>query len=341
MSEIDWALLARYAAGECSAEERALAERRLSEEPRYRAVLGVIGRVTAQARMTVPTEEQEERAARLHAQIAAPLPRAAASRRKWSPLLKIAAAILLALGSSIAGYAALHRSGARSVASSTVHTIATPRGQHMSLSLADGTKVILAPASTLRFSATYGLRDRIVELDGEAAFTVTHDERRPFIVHGGMLTVEDLGTRFVMRAYHQDRNADVAVAEGEVAATRSRSRAERVVLVPGDRARVTADSGLTVTRDVSLDSYFGWTEGRLVFQRTPLREAIVQLGRWYDIEIHLASVDLAERQFSAAFRQRQTATEILGAVATALRLDLEQAGPRQYTLRAASPSTAR
>ncbi len=341
MGEIDWGLLARYAAGECSAEERALAERWLVEEPPYRQALGAVERVTAQADMTVPVDERDARVAALVHRIA-PAPRAASWRRRWSPYLKAAAAIVVVLGGAGGGYAVWRHSTSPKIASSAIRTITTPRGQSMPVSLADGTQILLAPASTLRISAAYGVRDRVVQLDGEAAFTVTHDERRPFIVHSALLRVEDLGTRFVVRAYRQDRSAEVVVAEGKVAAAGTRERrAERAVLVPGDRAHITVNDKLAVMHDVPVEHYFGWTEGRLVFQRTPLREAVLRLSRWYDVDIPLAAADLGERQFSATFQQHQTAPDILGAIATALHLDLEPVGPQQYTFRPASPSAAR
>lgn len=341
MSEIDWALLTRYVAGECSLDERTAVESRLVDDPRYPDALEAIGRVTRQARMTLAVDEQEERVARLVARIAPPATRAVMPRRWRSPALKAAAAVLLVFGASIIGDTVRRQSGPVNETAST-HTVTTPRGQRMSLRLADGTQVMLAPASTLRFPTTYGDRNRVVELDGEAMFTVTHDEQRPFIVRTPTLTAEDLGTRFVVRAYRDDERAEVVVAEGEVAVAERVATPGRAVLVPGDRARVTADRGLSVTRGISLDGYFDWTEDRLVFQRTPLREAIVRLGRWYDVDIHLAAADLGDRRFNAKFvHQRQPVSQMLGTIATALRLDLEQTGPRQYTLRAESAPLAR
>lgn len=341
MTQVDWLLLSRYAAGECDADERAEVERWLADNPDRQAWLAAIPRAAALADRTVSPERRAELKADMERRIAG---MRAARRpvrdvyplapRLGQQLWRIAAAVVLLVGGSLATYTILRDSGAPvATVDPTVHTITTPRGQRMSLRLADGTQVLLAPASTLRLPATYGAGDRTVELEGEAAFTVTHDEARPFIVRAGALVAKDLGTRFVVRAYADEPDADVVVAEGEVAVSQGAS-ADSVLLTPGDRAQVRADGGVIVARGVQLDSYFGWTEGRLVFRGTPLREAAARIERWHDVEIHLASPAIGERQFTAAFALEESASQMIGSIAAALQLTVRQTGPRQYTLHA-------
>ncbi len=64
-------------------------------------------------------------------------------------------------------------------------------------------------------------------LEGEGYFEVTHDARRPFRVHAGDALTEDLGTRFVVRAYPELAAVDVAVAEGVVSLRRHPPRGTR------------------------------------------------------------------------------------------------------------------
>jgi ferric-dicitrate binding protein FerR (iron transport regulator) len=91
------------------------------------------------------------------------------------------------------------------------------RGHRPSLRLSDGTLVSLAPGTTLRTPSNYGTRDRIVEPEGEAVFTVTHDVSRPFAMRAPRVVATDLGTRFAVRAFAGDSTTDVVVAEGVVA----------------------------------------------------------------------------------------------------------------------------
>jgi len=195
--------------------------------------------------------------------------------------------------------------------------------------------VALAPASTLRISSAYGVHDRTVELEGQAVFTVTHDSTRPFAVRTAHAVARDLGTRFAVRAYGDDPRTDVVVAEGLVAVARSggvQPASGSAVLRRGERARFEPGSGLAISRGVALDDYFAWTEGRLVFQDTPLREAAQQLGRWFAIDVRLGTQAIAARRLTASFRD-EPAPEALRVVASVLNLEVSQVG-NTYTLRA-------
>ncbi len=341
MTEMDWVLLSRYAAGDCTAAERAEVERWLAAAPEHRARLEAIHQAAALAGHVLSPRERTELRADLRAKIAAAKPSRRSyplSRSLWPLAVKIAAALLLIVGGAAAGYVLLRQRESQVATISPVHTISTARGQRMSLRLADGTHVLLAPASTLQFPATYGTRDRSVRLTGEAVFTVVHDSIRPFTVRTARLVAHDLGTRFVVRAYGEDSVADVVVAEGVVAVTPDSSGAartgQRLVLSRGERAQATSGGALALARGVPLDPYFAWTEGRLVFRRTPLREAVRQLGRWHDVEIRLASDAMDDLGVTASFPADAAVSEILDAVARALRLEVVETAPRHYTLRA-------
>ena len=58
----------------------------------------------------------------------------------------------------------------------TAQVLATKVGQRDSLVLSDGTRVVLAPGSTLTVAAGYDTGDRSVTLDGAAYFDVHHDD---------------------------------------------------------------------------------------------------------------------------------------------------------------------
>lgn len=227
--------------------------------------------------------------------------------------------------------------------------LTTARGERLARRLVDGTRVMLAPGSTLRVPARYGEVDRAVSLDGQAEFTVTHDAARPFVVRTSRVLARDLGTRFVVRAYASEALTDVVVAEGRVAVARRQSVGgmrpstttltdrpaadDTATLVRGDRARFVGDGRLALTRGVALDSYFGWAEdGLLVFRNSSLADAVVQFSRWYNVSIRLESTDIGARRVTASFKD-EPASEALRVIAAVLALDLRQTDDG-YTLRA-------
>lgn len=345
MSRVEWDLLVRYVAGESTPAEREQLERWLAEDPAHAEMLAGVRGAATLAGKSVDPERRAATLARLRAdrraEAARPLaPRIRpfpgyAPRPRWVAALRAAAAIVLLVGGGLIARAVWQASVQE--AAVTYSVVSATRGQRLSIRLPDSTLVVLAPGTTLRTPSTYGAHDRIVHLEGEAAFTVVHDEARPFSVRTARAVARDLGTRFVVRAYAGDTSTDVVVAEGVVAVGRADSASaplstDSLVIARGERVRVDAEGRLALTRDVSLDRYFGWTEGRLVFEDTPLDEVAAQLGRWYDVEVQLASDGIRSLPVTASF-EHQPVQDALRRIALSLGLELSQTD-RTFTLSA-------
>lgn len=142
--------------------------------------------------------------------------------------------------------------------------------QRANVTLADGSKVILAPQTKLT------VRGRTVYLSGEAVFTVTQNAGEPFVVKTGNIATQVLGTTFGIRKYIDDTEVRVVVAEGKVSVGNS-------VLSIGDVARVSVRGAMTRERNADIASIIGWTQGMLVFRDTPVREVLTELERWYGL----------------------------------------------------------
>jgi transmembrane sensor len=186
--------------------------------------------------------------------------------------------------------------------------VTVPRGQQARFQLPDGTGVLLGAGSTLRHPPVFAGRSREVTLEGEAYFTVEHDERRPFRVRAGNLIATDLGTEFLVRAYPEDRSARVVVRSGEVAIRAAATQAARgkdQVVRPVELGRL-EPSGVPRVERADTAAYFAWTRGTLVFDGTPLREALPQLSRWYNLEFQLADTSLGGIPLSGRLDQTHT-----------------------------------
>lgn len=200
---------------------------------------------------------------------------------------------------------------------------ATLRGQRATVRLPDGTRVLLGPATTMRYAIAPTKGERLVQLDGEAQFIVVHSEKRPFVVKTRHGIATDLGTRFVVRAHAADSALTVAVSEGKVSVKRGDAAQDSVLLAAGDLGRLTANGMLSAERGVALDRYFGWTTGRLVFRDTPLAEAVAELGRWYDVDVRIANSALEQKLLTASFTN-VSASEAFQLIAASLSVRVEQ-----------------
>jgi ferric-dicitrate binding protein FerR (iron transport regulator) len=194
---------------------------------------------------------------------------------------------------------------------------ATSAAQQTIIHLADGTRVTLAPQTTLTVGQDFNHHTRTVTLDGEALFDVSNHTGTPFIVRTGHLTTRVLGTQFDVRRYTQDRTTQVAVTEGKVMvegiplpATPSHvsksSARMAMVLVAGTIGRV-SDTTAVATAVSNITDYTRWTQGVLVFRRTPVPEVLATLEHWYGLTFRLADSTLATQHITATFDHRSIA----------------------------------
>lgn len=183
-------------------------------------------------------------------------------------------------------------------------TYATTSEQRATVTLADGSAVVLAPNSRLDVPADFGRTTRDVTLQGEGVFTVANHGGAPFIVRTGRISARVLGTVFAVRRYLLSEPAQVAVVSGKISVAGSAAYAStrtnaRAIVSAGFVAFVTDSTAVTVAgRD--LRSYTDWTKGQLVFDRAPVSELLSTVGRWYGYQFHLADSTLAAQPVSTS-----------------------------------------
>lgn len=178
---------------------------------------------------------------------------------------------------------------------SSLMAIATPKGGTYQITLPDGTKVWLNSASKLTYPSQFDTYERVVELEGEAYFEVSKSSKKlPFLVNTKDQIVEVLGTQFNISAYGDEPAVKTTLVEGSVKVAlvknvrdKSKARlsksASATILKPGQQSIV--NNGYATINEVDVSAFIGWKEGYFIFNGTELRDAMKQLGRWYDVEI--------------------------------------------------------
>jgi transmembrane sensor len=351
MNEMDRKLLERYLAGTTTAAENESVERWLAEDPEHWSKLVAIrdgltaadlneaavesARVDVWARLTTEIGAAGETTpipARLVRRPGVGLPLERRGSRKMMLAQLVAALMVLIVGGWLAA-TLLNRPG--SVPGQAMRVATTARAERATFRLPDGTAVMLSVASTLRYPAAFTDSQREVSLHGEAYFDVIHDRERPFIVRAGDLVAKDLGTQFVMRAYPEDSGARVVVREGKVAIRATADGKSERVVAPGQLGTLAKGDRLTV-QQADTAVAFAWLEGRLVLEGIPLREALPELGRWFDLEFRLADSSLGDVPLSATLKSR-SGPDVLANLAASLGMRLRQQD-RRVTFYSAEPS---
>lgn len=165
-------------------------------------------------------------------------------------------------------------------ANSGFSVLSTPVGGQYQVTLADGTKVWLNAASTLKYPVQFSDSSRVVELDGEAYFEVAKVRRKaPFLVKTQRQVINVLGTTFNVCAYADEPNTKTTLVEGKVSLT---SHGEKLQLLPGEQG-VSDDRNHLTKKEVDVFESVAWKDNLFVFNETELRTAMNQLNRWYNL----------------------------------------------------------
>ncbi|MGH8201497.1 MAG: FecR family protein [Steroidobacteraceae bacterium] len=178
---------------------------------------------------------------------------------------------------------------------------ATPIAVNRDIALPDGSRIILGAESQL--NASFSARARDVELkEGEAYFKVRHEERRPFYVRAGGLTIRDIGTAFDVLKTGQ--RVTVTVTQGRIQVTEAGTPSQgayssnTVDISAGQQVLYSPDAaGLRVAR-VDPAETLTWREQRLEFVGTPLSTVIANINRYVKRPLSITDPVIGQLSFT-------------------------------------------
>jgi transmembrane sensor len=322
----DWDRVARYLAGEAEPREKESTRRWLEADAERLAMVNAL----QAALVNVSREDSRKldvesalRKVKSGFDRTKSIPVSAGAGRDssgwmFTPYLK-AAAVLLVLAGGAFFWRDISGSGGGSVA----RTFATTVGERRQFRLADGTGVVLGPASRLIVDPHSS--DRSVSLDGDAYFTVVHDASRPFTVRVAALKIQDVGTAFSIQT-DEGGGIRVAVASGSVTlGPRESNRASAEVLRARDRATVDPSGIVGIERSAVSDDDLAWVQGRLVFRDAPVIQVGAELYRWYGVRLRVADSTLSNLHLTASF-SGESVDRVLNVIALSLGARIERQG---------------
>ena len=203
--------------------------------------------------------------------------------------------------------------------------LTTPVGGEYSLVLSDGTKVFLNADSELKYPVEFSDGKRIVDLKGEAYFEVHKDSLRPFIVRMNGAEVTVLGTSFNVNTYGDDGQIYTTLVNGSVRVS-SVKNGQAEVLKPGMQSVMDVQSGQLTVREVDVEPYVAWREGRFVFRAMTLDLIMRQLQRWYDFEVFYQNPELKDYEFRGVIKRDMDLDKVLSVIKVTTNVDFEVKG---------------
>ncbi|WP_316814574.1 FecR family protein [Pedobacter nyackensis] len=212
----------------------------------------------------------------------------------------------------------------------TMLAISTPKGGQYQITLADGTKVWLNAASTLKYPSRFNGKERRVQVEGEAYFEVAKElknkVRTPFVVASAIQEVKVLGTHFNINAYTDEGNTKTTLFEGSVAvSTISSPYSSPAILTPGQQSTV-SNNNIQVNT-VDLEEAIAWQKGYFLFANENIKSIMRKVARWYDVEVHYEG-NVANKAIGGTVSRYENVSEILAMLSNTKAVKFKIEGKR-------------
>ena len=212
--------------------------------------------------------------------------------------------------------------GLFSIFTTDLITHKTNFGETKTISLLDGSEVILNSKSTITFNEVDWKENRQLTLDGEAYFKV--EKGSTFTVNTNNGSVVVLGTQFNVNS--KDDFFDVVCYEGKVSVN---SNSLDYILLPTNSFRKINESSLESSTTQLLQPT--WIDGESTFKSVPIKYVITALEDQYNIKIDSELID-DSTIFSGSFPHENLNIALI-TVFDALKIRYNQKEKRKIKLR--------
>lgn len=168
--------------------------------------------------------------------------------------------------------------------------VIAPQGSKTVVHLSDGSEVQLNYGSKIKYPHFFSNDKREVKLSGEGFFKVAHNPEKPFVVKAGPLNIKAVGTTFNVLAYPGDDVIETTLVSGKVILEQVKKDGEIMnigAMRPGLHVNYNLQTGSILGTEGSVEKYISWTEGKLIFEDTPIHQVAERLGRMFNVDFEV------------------------------------------------------
>lgn len=204
----------------------------------------------------------------------------------------------------------------------TISQYNTEYGQTQTITLPDGSQVILNAHSALKLATNWQEgQSREVWLTGEAFFKVV---KKPvptrFIVHTADLNVEVLGTQFNVAS--RRGATQVVLNSGKVKLEMGRGASRKsMIMVPGELVEISGQQKKLTKRTVKPERYNDWTDQQWILENTPLREVTDRLETTFGLKVTFEDPDIARERMTGVL-PAENLEDLIDALSTTNKLKI-------------------
>lgn len=234
-------------------------------------------------------------------------------------LSRVAAVFILLIGISGVWFYLQHQNNQAMVEISAAY------GETKQITLPDQTEVWLNAGSSLKYPSEFNQKVRSVHLAGEAFFSVTKNQSKPFVVETKNLAVKVLGTKFNLKAYPNERQTVATLQEGKIEVQTVKNQKQQIE--PNEQLVYNIETSALKVAKINLENIPDWKSGNLLFSEATLGEILQTLERRFNISFDTdKSIDLSTEHYTIKFEREETLEQILQVLA-------DMAGDFSYSMK--------
>ena len=187
-------------------------------------------------------------------------------------------------------------------------TYDTSDGRTKEIELEDGTHVWLKGHSLLSYNPESYVKDRSVNLKGEAVFDVVSNPANPFVVSAPAIKVKVHGTVFHVSSFLADGPAETVLAEGSVSLYDAGGD-YLVTLSPSQKAIF--NSGILQVKEVKVDDLAMLRYGLHIIRDASLQEIVRTLERDFNVRLRAVSYASTNNLFTISYIKDANIDDVL------------------------------
>lgn len=206
-------------------------------------------------------------------------------------------------------------------------TITVAAGEFKSHKLPDGSTIHLNAVSTIAYSPYWWRFNREVDLKGEAFFEV--QKGKNFKVVSRLGATEVLGTTFNILA--RGNSYEVLCTTGKVRVSNQNN--SKVILTPGQYARLEAKGLVKEAKAKVKDAMFAWRLQKFSYNTTPMTKVFGDLERHYNVKVNVETESVLKEYYTGNFKRSVTVEQALEIICSSFELSFEKKSDRLYIIK--------
>lgn len=229
-------------------------------------------------------------------------------------ILKYAAILILVLLIGKLSHNYLNSSSEPQLIATNTIEYTVPYGSKTNLKLPDNSEINLNAGTTIRYNQEFGIKNREIELSGEAFFSVAHNKNLPFIVKVKSISIKALGTKFNVKAYPEEHTVSAILLEGSIKIEKTDSSSNKsLVLKPNQKFSFDKTVNDFTVSTINNTNEISWTSDKWVIKNIKFYELAKLLERRYNVVVNFDDSRIRNYEFGGTVKD-ETVEQVLSAL---------------------------